>query len=164
PLRSMPRTDPTLAVLQVTGYQDREDWLAVSGRARLVVEGHLEGIHVGDEVEVVGRLTAPQGPANPGEVDEVAHLRDQRIRAPVGAGGGCVFQPAAARCSPPPWSDSGGAVSAWLRAADRRPAAGDALGRHRLRRLRRRDAVPAAAAGQLVRAGLANRRRTQSCR
>src|SRR5262249_186805 len=50
-------------------------------RARLVVEGQLEGFHVGDEVEVVGRLVAPLGPANPGEIDEAARLQEQRIRA-----------------------------------------------------------------------------------
>src|SRR5262249_35164345 len=36
-----------------------------------------------DEVEVDGRLMAPHGPANPGEFDYAAYLRDQRIRAEV---------------------------------------------------------------------------------
>jgi competence protein ComEC len=83
PLRSMPRSDPTIGVLQVNGYRGEDAWLPVSGRARLIVEAPLENIHVGDEVEVTGRLVAPPGPANPGEPDEAALLRDQRIRAVV---------------------------------------------------------------------------------
>lgn len=83
PLRSMPRSDPTVGVLRVSHYRTEEQWLPANGRARLIVEGHLQGVHVGDEVEVVGRLATPSGPANPGEPDEAALLRDQRIRAVV---------------------------------------------------------------------------------
>jgi competence protein ComEC len=81
PLRSIPRTDPTQAVLQVSALRDADGWRPVSGRARLIVGGYLTGFHVGDEVEVVGRLTAPHPPANPGEFDYASFLRDQRIRA-----------------------------------------------------------------------------------
>jgi competence protein ComEC len=81
PLRSMPRADPTLAVLQVTELHDGDDWRPVSGRVRLIVAAHLTGPHVGDELEVAGRLRAPQGPSNPGEFDYEGQLRDQRIRA-----------------------------------------------------------------------------------
>lgn len=83
PLRSMPRTDPTLSVLRVQEVLMADEWLPVSGRARLVVAGYLDGFHVGDEVEVVGRWRAPRGPANPGEFDYENHLRDQRVRAVV---------------------------------------------------------------------------------
>jgi len=83
PLRSMPRTDPTLSVLRVTELLSADEWLPVSGRARLIVAAHLDGFHVGDEVEIVGRWRSPRGPANPGEFDHEAHLRDQRIRAVV---------------------------------------------------------------------------------
>jgi competence protein ComEC len=81
PLRSMPRGDPTVATLAVSELHNRHDWQPVTGRVRLVVAGHLTSLHVGDEVEVTGRLRAPQGPANPGEADHEAQLRDQRIRA-----------------------------------------------------------------------------------
>lgn len=83
PLESMDRPDPTVSVLEVTKLKQREEWRPVSGRARLVVGDHLTSLHAGDEVEVVGRLTAPKGPANPGEFDYAASLRDQRIRAQV---------------------------------------------------------------------------------
>jgi competence protein ComEC len=81
PLYSMPRADPTFAVLHVSAYQGLDDWLPASGRVRLVLEGHAQIFHVGDEVEVTGRLTLPHGPANPGENNPAALLRDQRIRA-----------------------------------------------------------------------------------
>src|SRR5262249_53020392 len=93
PLRSFPRSDEapevrpvprqTHVVLGVTRLKQRDDWRAVSGRAQLLVAGSWQGCHVGDEVEVVGRLVAPHGPANPGEFDYAAHLLDQRVRALV---------------------------------------------------------------------------------
>jgi competence protein ComEC len=86
PLQSIPRTEPeradsTVAVIRVSRLQRGDDWLTVSGRARLIVAGHLEGLHAGDEVEVVGRLSAPRRPGNPGELDYAAYLLDERIRA-----------------------------------------------------------------------------------
>jgi competence protein ComEC len=83
PLRSIQQVDPTTATVQVTRLRQRDDWVTVSGRARLMVSGHLQDLHVGDQIEVVGRLVAPHGAANPGEFDYAAHLRDQRIRAQV---------------------------------------------------------------------------------
>jgi competence protein ComEC len=85
-LQSFRRPDPTVAVIEVARLHDRRDWITVSGRARLVVTGSLTDIHVGDEVEVVGRLIKPQPPANPGEFDYASYLLDQRIRAIVQVG------------------------------------------------------------------------------
>ena len=64
-------------------------WRPASGRLRLSVErvigttdpGFLDSVRVGDEVEVVGLLSRPMTPANPGEPDFAAYLLDQRIRA-----------------------------------------------------------------------------------
>lgn len=81
PLRGFPHTEATTSVLAVTQMRRGDDWLPVSGRARLEVEGHLQGLHVGDEVDVIGRLSAPAAPGNPGEFDHASHLRDRRIRA-----------------------------------------------------------------------------------
>ena len=83
PLQSIARVDPTQATLRVHFLKQEDAWIPVSGRARLIVSGHLQGFHIGDEMEVVGRLTAPHGPANPGEPDYASFLRDQRIRAQV---------------------------------------------------------------------------------
>jgi competence protein ComEC len=67
----------------VTELRTKEGWLPVSGRAHLIVNGDLPNVHTGDAVEIVGRLQSPHGPANPGEFDYAAHLRDQHIRAVV---------------------------------------------------------------------------------
>lgn len=81
-LQSFSRPNPTQSVLRVRARRDRNDWLPASGRVRLVIAGRpAESLHVGDEVEAVGRLVAPPAPANPGEFDYAKHLRDQRIRA-----------------------------------------------------------------------------------
>jgi competence protein ComEC len=81
PLRSMPPTETSRAVLAVSTWQARDDWLPVSGRVRLTVPGRLDGLRVGDEVEATGWLAAPSGPMNPGEADVADRLRDDRIRA-----------------------------------------------------------------------------------
>jgi competence protein ComEC len=82
PLVSLPRSDLTFTVLAVT-HLKQEDWTPVSGRVQVVVRGPLEGLHVGDEVEVVGLLSRPRPPANPGEDDYASALREQRITAEV---------------------------------------------------------------------------------
>ncbi len=80
-LHTLPPGDTTIAVLDVTQMRRGDNWQTVSGHARLVVEGPLDRLHAGDEVDVVGRLQAPSPPGNPGEPDLASHLRDQRIRA-----------------------------------------------------------------------------------
>jgi competence protein ComEC len=83
PLRSLDPRATTRTVLRVTSVRQRSGWARASGLARLTVVGRLTHFHVGDEVEVVGRLLAPQGPSNPGEMDYACFLRDQRICAVV---------------------------------------------------------------------------------
>ncbi|HZT81801.1 MAG TPA: ComEC/Rec2 family competence protein [Gemmataceae bacterium] len=92
-LRSFPRGDSTRAVLGVTQARQGDEWAAASGKALLLVADRLPGLrpgdevggglHAGDEVEVVGRLVRPSGPANPGGFDHAGRLRDQRVRAEV---------------------------------------------------------------------------------
>jgi competence protein ComEC len=81
PLRTLDRPESTVTVLRVTQLKLRDDWGEVSGRVRLLVSGSLPGLHAGDEVDAVGRLSQPHGPANPGEFDYAGLLRDQGIRA-----------------------------------------------------------------------------------
>jgi competence protein ComEC len=83
PLQSIPATDSTRAVLRATQVRHQDNWIPVSGLAKLIVADHLTGLHVGDEVEVVGRLVKARGAANPGEFDYAATLQDQRIGAQV---------------------------------------------------------------------------------
>jgi competence protein ComEC len=80
-LHTLPQGDVTVAVLGVTQARHGDDWRPASGRARLVVEGRLHALHVGDEVDVIGRLYEPLTPGNPGEPDHASQLRDHRIRA-----------------------------------------------------------------------------------
>jgi competence protein ComEC len=80
PLRSLNRPANSTTTLRVTSLNQRGEWLPVSGRVRLTVNGSAEGLHAGDEVEAVGRLVAPSGPSNPGEFDYAGFLRDQNIR------------------------------------------------------------------------------------
>lgn len=80
-LQSYARPDPAVAILRVTHLRQGEDWLPVSGRTRLLVPGPLLAMHVGDQVEAIGMLSAPPAPANPGEFDYASFLLDQRIRA-----------------------------------------------------------------------------------
>jgi competence protein ComEC len=83
PLRSFERLDSTRLVLRAQQLKQGGNWQSVSGLAQITIQGHRSGLHVADEVEVVGRLLAPQGPANPGEFDYASYLQDQRIRAIV---------------------------------------------------------------------------------
>jgi competence protein ComEC len=80
-LYSMDRSASTSTVLRVTDFRQSVSWVPVSGRVRLVLAGEITSMHVGDAVEVAGRLSAVQGPANPGEVDQAGYLRDHGIRA-----------------------------------------------------------------------------------
>ena len=83
------RTDRAVTVLAVREVDRGDGWRPASGRARLAVErvigdadrAYLDAVRVGDEVEVVGLLSRPATPGNPGEQDYAAYLRDQRIRA-----------------------------------------------------------------------------------
>src|SRR5262245_36215109 len=78
PCQSLPHPAPSLAVLAVSEWKQDGAWVPLSGRAQLVVTAPLEGLHAGDEVELTGRLSAPQPPANPGEEDGAGQLRDNR--------------------------------------------------------------------------------------
>lgn len=83
PLRSFAASDTTHSVLGVFQLMGAEDWLPVTGRAQLTVAGDMRDFHVGDEVEVDGRLIMPEKPANPGELDYASYLQDRHIRAIV---------------------------------------------------------------------------------
>jgi competence protein ComEC len=82
-LRSIRLAEPTLCVIQVTDLYGGGAWTPTSGRAQLIIDGRPDDLHVGDEVELVGRLRRPHGPANPGEADSAERLRDRRIRAQI---------------------------------------------------------------------------------
>jgi competence protein ComEC len=80
PLRSLDRQANSTTTLSVTSMNQRDGWVPASGRVRVTVTGPADGLHAGDEVEAVGRLSAPRGPSNPGEFDYAGFLRDDGIR------------------------------------------------------------------------------------
>jgi competence protein ComEC len=80
-LRSFPAKDTGRFILQAAALKQQDDWQAVSGRVQVQTAVPTGEIHVGDEIEVAGRMDTPAPPANPGEFDYASLLRDQRIRA-----------------------------------------------------------------------------------
>jgi competence protein ComEC len=84
-LRSFASRDGGRLILAVTAIKQDMDWEPASGLAQIHVSRPIADVHVGDRVEVAGRLHKPDPPANPGEFDYAAFLRDQRILAVVSA-------------------------------------------------------------------------------
>ncbi|HEY3787503.1 MAG TPA: DNA internalization-related competence protein ComEC/Rec2, partial [Urbifossiella sp.] len=83
PLLTLQKSETTSTVLAVSSVATPDGWQPASGRARLTVEGRLDDLHLGDAIEVAGRLYAPNSPLNPGEMDYRSHLLDQRITAEI---------------------------------------------------------------------------------
>jgi competence protein ComEC len=81
PLLTVQRAATSSCVLEVREVRTASGAEPASGRVRLVVEGRLDDLHCGDEVEVTGRLWKPDGARNPGERDRAELLRDRRIGA-----------------------------------------------------------------------------------
>jgi competence protein ComEC len=81
PLRGFGGGDRTKLVLRATSLKTAQEWRPVSGLVQVTIAGQEKGVHLHDEVEVAGRLSAPPEPANPGEFDYGAFLRDQGVHA-----------------------------------------------------------------------------------
>ncbi|MCI0464368.1 MAG: ComEC/Rec2 family competence protein [Gemmataceae bacterium] len=78
-LRSFAAPVSTRFVLRVTHLRQRADWTPASGLVQVLVQGQATALHVGDQVEVAGRLALPAGPSNPGELDYAAILKEKGI-------------------------------------------------------------------------------------
>ena len=70
-------------VLVIDGRQlhDNGRWLDLTGGVRVDVSGLASELRVGDEVELIGRLSRPERPRNVGEFDFAEFLRKQGIHA-----------------------------------------------------------------------------------
>lgn len=81
-LRSFEKKDTTRFVLRVTAAQDlaNRTWHSASGLVQVNATGAMN-LMAGDELELPGRLSLPEGPANPGEFDYASFLRDRQISA-----------------------------------------------------------------------------------
>ncbi len=83
---SIPQFDRTLATLECRELISGNNVQPVSGRVRLDISGHLTQGAVGDEVEVVGLLSRPAGPSNPGSFDFRRYLRSDGLMASLHCG------------------------------------------------------------------------------
>jgi competence protein ComEC len=83
---SIPTFDRTLCTVECHSLISGNDAQPVSGRVRVEISGHLVQGTVGDEVEVVGLLSRPGGPRNPGAFDFRRYLRSDGLLATVHCG------------------------------------------------------------------------------
>jgi competence protein ComEC len=89
PLAGITAQDRDTTVLRVTAVASADGWVPATGKLYVRVDREtwdktgpaLAGLHAGDAVEVVGSLSKPRTPGNPGESDYASFLLDQRIRA-----------------------------------------------------------------------------------
>ena len=83
---AIPQFDRTLATLECRQLISANNTQSVSGRVRLEINGHLTQGAVGDDVEVVGLLSRPAGPRNPGAFDFRRYLRSDGLLASLHCG------------------------------------------------------------------------------
>ncbi|MBI3862775.1 MAG: ComEC/Rec2 family competence protein [Planctomycetia bacterium] len=83
---SIPQFDRTLCTLECRKLVCAIGEQSVSGRVRLDIEGHLLQGSAGDDVEVVGLLSRPAGPRNPGAFDFRRFLRAEGLLATMHCG------------------------------------------------------------------------------
>lgn len=58
--------------------REGDEWLAASGVADVQVDGAVADVAAGDRVSLVGRISRPSPPLNPGEFDFATHYRADR--------------------------------------------------------------------------------------
>ena len=78
PLRPVPEGDRTCVQVRVTRVRNGTRWTRATGRARLMIEGHLLNVGAGDRLRILGSLYAPRAPFNPGEFDFAEFNRHRR--------------------------------------------------------------------------------------
>jgi competence protein ComEC len=83
PLRSFPAKPSTHFVLNTMHRQELANraWQNVSGLVQVTLIGRADDVTVGDEVELLGRLTLPGEAMSAGEFDYASFLRDQGVTA-----------------------------------------------------------------------------------
>ncbi len=80
PMRAIPTGDRSQLEVRVTAIRDKRLWRPAAGLAMLSVDGHLLGVHAGDQLEVFATCSRTSPPGNPGEMDFAAHARADRRR------------------------------------------------------------------------------------
>ncbi|MGH7134161.1 MAG: ComEC/Rec2 family competence protein [Pirellulales bacterium] len=85
PLSAIPRGDRSRFPARVIGVRDGDVWRPASGVTEVWVDGALSDVAYGDRLQIVGQLSAPAGPQNPGEFDFARHSRADRRLSRVAA-------------------------------------------------------------------------------
>ena len=70
----------TTLTIRCRQLRDGDQWIDVSGLARIDIASEVSHLRIGDEVECIGRMALPFPPGNVGEFDFAAMLRRQGIR------------------------------------------------------------------------------------
>ncbi|MCL2348959.1 MAG: ComEC/Rec2 family competence protein [Planctomycetaceae bacterium] len=86
PGRFMAPTDQTVLTFRATCIRNGVKWENASGFVMLFVSGQLPNVHYGDQLRIVGELSRPNTPKNPGDFDQATNFRQSRILAMLRAG------------------------------------------------------------------------------
>ncbi|HWB10686.1 MAG TPA: ComEC/Rec2 family competence protein [Pirellulales bacterium] len=78
PLAAIPRRERSRFNARVVALRDGDEWRPAAGIAQVWVDGIVADVERGDRLKVVGLLSAPAGPQNPGEFDFARHCRADR--------------------------------------------------------------------------------------
>ena len=78
PMRIIPQGESSRVDVTVTALRDGRVWRRASGRATLLVSGHLLGIRRGDRLRIFAQLAEPRQAQNPGQFDFARHARADR--------------------------------------------------------------------------------------
>jgi competence protein ComEC len=78
PMCTLAQGERTFLVLDAELLRDRGSWRRVKGRAAITLEGVLSAVAAGDRLRVLGELSAPRTPRNPGEADFAEMERRER--------------------------------------------------------------------------------------
>ncbi|MDR3199376.1 MAG: ComEC/Rec2 family competence protein [Planctomycetaceae bacterium] len=72
-------SERTFFTLRAERLRNRDDWIPVSGRVLVVVDGDWRSLRIGDTVRIFGTLSKPLSPQNPEDYDYAGMLRGHRI-------------------------------------------------------------------------------------
>ncbi|HEV3339487.1 MAG TPA: ComEC/Rec2 family competence protein [Pirellulales bacterium] len=78
PLSAIPRKERSRFTAKVVALRDGDEWRSAAGVTQVWVDGLVSNVERGDRLRVVGLLSAPAGPQNPGEFDFARHCRADR--------------------------------------------------------------------------------------
>ena len=79
PGRLMPPSDHTVLTLRATRLRNGTQWEPAAGRISVSVAGKLSDVHYGDQLRIIGKLSRPNRPQNPGDYDQATTFRQQRV-------------------------------------------------------------------------------------